>query len=69
MGKIRIYELARELEVKNDVIIDYLVELGIKPRRLSQSAVDDGCANKVRKHFPTEDQRKSGGASPKSSAK
>jgi Translation initiation factor IF-2, N-terminal region len=69
MGKIRIYELARELEVRSDVIIDYLAELGIGERRAATSAVDDELADKARKHFPTEGQKKGGGASPKSGAK
>ena len=69
MGYIRIHELAHELEIKSDVILDYLVELGIKPRRLSTSAVGDGLADTVRKHFLPEDQRKGGGASSKSGAK
>ena len=69
MGYIRIHELAHELEIKSDVILDYLIELGFKPRKLYTSAVDDGLADKVRKHFPAEDQRKGGRASSKSGAK
>ena len=33
MGKIRINELARELEVKSNVVIDYLAELGIPDKK------------------------------------
>ena len=51
MGKIRINELARELEVKSNLVIDYLVELGITDKRSHSSAVEDDVAEKVRRHF------------------
>ena len=51
MGKIRINELARELEVKSNVVIEYLAELGIPDKKSHSSALDDDLANRVRGHF------------------
>ncbi|MGD1100735.1 MAG: translation initiation factor IF-2 [Terriglobia bacterium] len=51
MGKIRINELARELEVKSHVVIEYLAELGIPDKKSHSSALDDALADKVRAHF------------------
>ena len=51
MGKIRINELARELEVKSNVIIDYLAGIGIPDKKSHSSALDDDLADKVRAHF------------------
>ena len=66
MGKIRINELARELELKSNVVLEYLAELGIPDKRVRSSAVDDEVADKVRKHFRFKDQAKKGGASSQS---
>ena len=51
MGKIRINELARELEVKSNVVIDYLAGTGIHDKKSHSSALDDDLADKVRAHF------------------
>ena len=51
MGKIRINELARELEIKSNILLDYLVELGIEDKKSHSSALDDDLADKVREHF------------------
>ena len=51
MGKIRINELARELEVKSNVVIDYLAEVGHPDKKSHSSALDDDLADKVRAHF------------------
>jgi len=51
MGKIRINDLARELEVKSKAIVDYLPEIGIAEKRSHSSALDDEQADKVRAHF------------------
>jgi hypothetical protein len=62
-GKIRINELAREVGVKSNLVLEYLPELGID-RKMSHSRVlDDELADKVREHFRAGDQRKGGGAS------
>jgi len=50
MGNIRINVLARELEVKSHLILDYLTVLGVEKKSHS-SALDDGIADKVREHF------------------
>ena len=51
MGKIRINELARELEVKSNVVIEYLAEQGHPDKKSHSSALDDDLADKVRAHF------------------
>ena len=51
MGKIRINELARELEVKSNVVLEYLAELDIPDKKSHSSALDDDLADKVRAHF------------------
>ncbi len=51
MGKIRINDLARELEVKSRSILEYLVEIGIEDKKSHSSALDDDLAEKLREHF------------------
>lgn len=51
MGKVRINDLARELEVKSKAIVDYLPELGITGKKSHSSAIEDEIAEKVREHF------------------
>ncbi len=51
MSKIRINELARELEVKPGKIIDLLPELGVTDKKTHSSSLDDDIANLVRVHF------------------
>src|SRR5579871_4666228 len=50
MSKIRINELARELEVKPSVILDLLPELGIHDKKTHSSSLDDDVALIVRRH-------------------
>ncbi|MGH9469512.1 MAG: translation initiation factor IF-2 [Terriglobia bacterium] len=51
-GKIRINDLARELEVKSKSVLDYLHdELEMTDKKSHSSAVDDDAAAKVREHF------------------
>ena len=50
-GKIRINDLARELEVKSKAVLDYLLEIGITDKRSHSSAIEDDLAGKVRAHF------------------
>ncbi len=54
MGKIRINDLARELEVKSKTVLEYLPEIGITDKRSHSSALDDEDAEKVRAHFRAE---------------
>jgi translation initiation factor IF-2 len=56
MGKIRINDLARELEVKSKAILDYLVEIGNTEKKSHSSAVDDDLAEKLRRHFRAEEE-------------
>ncbi|HLH02987.1 MAG TPA: translation initiation factor IF-2 [Bryobacteraceae bacterium] len=48
MKKIRINELARELEVKPGVIIDMLPELGVQEKKTHSSSVDEDVALELR---------------------
>ncbi len=50
MSKIRINELARELEVKPNVIIDLLPELGITDKKTHSSSLDDDLALRIRRY-------------------
>src|ERR1700730_7270204 len=50
-NQIRINELARELEVKAKVIIDYLPEAGVTEKKTHSSSIDVAAAVKVRQHF------------------
>ena len=48
MSKIRINELARQLEVKSREVIDKLQELGIAEKVTHSSSIDDDMADKLR---------------------
>ena len=56
--KLRINDLARELEVKAKAILDVLPELGVTDKKTHSSSIEDDLAEKVRRHFAA----KSGGA-------
>ncbi|HJX84166.1 MAG TPA: translation initiation factor IF-2 N-terminal domain-containing protein, partial [Candidatus Angelobacter sp.] len=49
--KIRINDLARELEVKSKAILDVLVEAGVTAKKTHSSSLEDDEAEKVRRHF------------------
>src|SRR5258708_20016393 len=51
MSKVRINDLARELEVKSKAILDVLQEVGITERKTHSSSLEDHEADKVRAHF------------------
>jgi translation initiation factor IF-2 len=51
MSKIRINELARELEVKPNKIIELLPQFGVTDKKTHSSSIDEEIANKVRAHF------------------
>jgi translation initiation factor IF-2 len=51
MSKVRINDLARELEVKPRAIIDILPELGVAGPKTHSSSLEDDEAEKVRAHF------------------
>ncbi|HZP64432.1 MAG TPA: translation initiation factor IF-2 [Terriglobales bacterium] len=48
MGKIRINDLARELEVKSKAILDVLPEVGVTEKKTHSSSLEDHEADKVR---------------------
>src|SRR6185312_209323 len=49
MSKIRINELARELEVKPSVILDLLPELGVTDKKTHSSSLDDDVVLNLRR--------------------
>src|SRR5258706_11648774 len=51
MSKIRINELARELEVKPNVIIDLLPELGVADKKTPSSSLEDDVVLSVRQRL------------------
>ncbi len=51
MKKIRINELARELEVKPGVILDMLPELGVQEKKTHSSSVDEDVALELRRRI------------------
>jgi translation initiation factor IF-2 len=51
MSKIRINELARELEVKPSAIIDALPDLGVQDKKTHSSSIDDDLALLIRNHM------------------
>src|SRR5580704_2590684 len=50
-NQIRINELARELEIKAKVLIDFLPEIGVTEKKTHSSSLDLDHAELVRKHF------------------
>ncbi|MBV9180120.1 MAG: translation initiation factor IF-2 N-terminal domain-containing protein, partial [Acidobacteria bacterium] len=51
MSKIRINDLARELEVKSKAILDVLPEVGVTEKKTHSSSLEEHEAEKVRNHF------------------
>ncbi len=49
--KIRINDLARELEVKSKQILDVLIKVGVTEKKTHSSSVEEDEAEKVRKYF------------------
>src|SRR5271156_942411 len=49
--QVRLNELARELEIKAKVQIDYLPEIGVKEKKTHSSSIDIEHAELARKHF------------------
>src|SRR5579864_122125 len=64
MSKIRINELARQLEVPSHVIVEMLPELGVTEKKTHSSSIDEPIAELVRKRVHGEEvasQPESGG--------
>src|SRR5881398_1466978 len=51
MSKIRINDLARELEVKSKTILDVLPEIGVTEKKTHSSSLEEHEAEKVRTHI------------------
>src|SRR5438132_7275669 len=51
MSKIRINDLARELEVKSKAILDALPVVGVTEKKTHSSSIEEHEAEKVRAHF------------------
>ena len=51
MSKVRINDLARELEVKSREILDSLTEVGVTERKTHSSSLEEDEAERVRKYF------------------
>ena len=70
MSKVRINDLAREMEVKSRQILDVLAELGLAEGKTHSSSLEEHEAEKVRAHFErgTRSSAHSGAASRASQA-
>src|SRR5947208_232165 len=55
MGKIRINELARQLEVPSHEILEMLPELGVTEKKTHSSSVEDQVAEQIRRILAGED--------------
>ena len=53
MGKVRVYELAKELEIKSKRLVEILQELGADVKN-HMSTLEDDVADLVREHFTQE---------------
>src|SRR5512137_1631107 len=51
MSKVRINDLARELEVKSKAILDALAIVGVTEKKTHSSSIEEHEAEKVRAHF------------------
>jgi translation initiation factor IF-2 len=60
MSKVRINDLARELEVKSKAILDVLPEVGVTEKKTHSSSLEDYEAEKVRVHFRAAGESQSG---------
>jgi len=62
MPRIRINDLARELEVKSKSILDALLLVGVVEKKTHSSLVEEEEAKRVRAHFRAQDSAKVAGA-------
>src|ERR1700677_572770 len=62
MSKVRINDLAREMEVKSRQILDLLAELGLASGKTHSSSLEDYEADKVRAQFESNSGRSSQGS-------
>ncbi|HXP16752.1 MAG TPA: translation initiation factor IF-2 N-terminal domain-containing protein, partial [Terriglobales bacterium] len=66
MSKIRINDLARELEVKSKSILDVLPEVGVTEKKSHSSSLEEHEAEKVRARFRSASQAPAAGRSSRS---
>src|SRR6266404_7904810 len=66
MSKVRINDLARELEVKSKAILDVLPEVGVTEKKTHSSSLEDFEADKVRGHFRASGESQSAAKSARS---
>ena len=57
MSKIRINELARQLEIPSHVILEMLPELGVTEKKTHSSSMDEPVAELVRKRVHGEEHQ------------
>jgi translation initiation factor IF-2 len=69
MSKVRINDLARELEVKSKAILDVLLEVGVTEKKTHSSSIEDHEAVKVRAHFRASAGEAPGAAKPSRSSR
>src|SRR5438552_6044333 len=67
MSKVRINDLARELEVKSKAILDVLTEVGVTEKKTHSSSIEDHEAVKVREHFRSVSEAQSSSKASRSS--
>ena len=65
MSKVRINDLARELEVKSKAILDVLREVGVTDAKTHSSSLEADEAQRVRAHFQRGSSRNGGSAAAK----
>ncbi len=63
MSKVRINDLARELEVKSRAILDALTHVGVTEKKTHSSSLEEDEAERVRQHFQR--SGKNGAGAPK----
>ena len=68
MSKIRINDLARELEVKSKSILDVLPEVGVTEKKSHSSSLEDHEADKVRARLRAASSAQSSSRSSRSAA-
>jgi len=67
MSKIRINDLARELEVKSKAILDVLTEVGVTEKKTHSSSLEEHEAEKVRARLRSGSESTSSSSKPRSS--
>ncbi|HKW24371.1 MAG TPA: translation initiation factor IF-2 N-terminal domain-containing protein, partial [Terriglobales bacterium] len=67
--KIRINDLARELEVKSKAILDVLPLVGVTEKKTHSSSIEADEAERVRAHFQAQSETQTGGSARTSRAR